>query len=924
MSKAKILLVAAFVFLLASGTLRSQSCVAILLNEYSATNVTGPTDYFGLHSDWLEMLNVHTSSVSLQGYWLSNDRFNLKKWKFPTTFKLNPGEYRTVWLSGKNITIGGEYHTNFTLDQCKSQWLILSTDQGVVRDSVFVQKTKTDHTRGRIDCSGMGITAWRLYTAHSKDQQNPTINNYIDYAPTPKFQLTAQPFDPKESPQKGGWYEGAQLGKFVLEGGNYDTTLSCYDIFYTVNGDYPRPFYPGQNSGNYYRYFDTITPLPLDKTTILRFIAVPKPNSNLCPSGYLPSFCETNTYFLDPEHATFRNDFGIISIAMDTPDTGWFTAQGTTPVTLHVEYFDKNKQVSEGYGTGIRPVNEEWRTKQKGFHINIDDRNGFGCNFEGNIFNVDSLGSSPRTVFPTLHLKAGDIESYSKMEFIAATDPESTGIRDVFIQSLAAKYKLNVNPLHVKPVVAFLNGVYWGVYDLREVYDKYYEGFYNGQSRDSVDLRYFHLQDGHVKYPDGSQSKTSANFRADVYDYIINNPMNIETRYNTAMSRLDKASFMDYMILNSYFMNSDLWNYNVAYAKGPLANKPGFKWHYYLWNMPSTLTFTSIVNNYPYISDANTSPCYIHTRYANVSLLGGNGHGNMLALLMGTYPGKQTWGNKNFQLEYKNRYMDLLNSALKCENIVNHYNYVKRLYSTEMYCQEDGCPKKESPFKTTKDVWDTNTVRLQRTLSYRCYAVQEFFKTSGCYGMQGPFEVSVDVQPPGAGFVKLNSLVLESYVWKGYYYQTTLSFKAIPSSTNYAFHHWEFKTHTPTRPASMDSTAVAIAGREEVVAVFTDKSKGIIAEGEGMNIPTGFTPNGDNLNEYFRPLGAAKFVTSYEMTIWNRWGEEVYRSTDPNDVGWDGNFKGEKAVTGVYAFLITYKNIYGENKIEKGNVTLTR
>ena len=69
---------------------------------------------------------------------------------------------------------------------------------------------------------------------------------------------------------------------------------------------------------------------------------------------------------------------------------------------------------------------------------------------------------------------------------------DGTGIRDVFYQSLAIKYKLNVNPLHVKPVITFVNGKYWGVYDLREVYDKHYEAYYNGQSKDSLDMNFYH------------------------------------------------------------------------------------------------------------------------------------------------------------------------------------------------------------------------------------------------------------------------------------------------------------------------------------------------------------------------------------------------------------------------------------------------
>ena len=60
------------------------------------------------------------------------------------------------------------------------------------------------------------------------------------------------------------------------------------------------------------------------------------------------------------------------------------------------------------------------------------------------------------------------------------------------------------------------------------------------------------------------------------------------------------------------------------------------------------------------------------------------------------------------------------------------------------------------------------------------------------------------------------------------------------------------------------------------------------------------------------------------MTIWNRWGQEVYRSTDPNSQGWDGKFNGTDAAVGVYAYIISYRDVNGGDQLLKGNVTLTR
>lgn len=249
-----------FVLNFANNLNAQQSNVAIILNEYSASNISTPVDNYGVQSDWVEIYNAHTNSVSLAGYYLSNDRFNLLKWKFPASCVIGSGQYAAVWLSGKNISVGTNYHANFTLSQCKNQWLILSTSQGVVRDSIFIQKTMAGHSRGRIDISQKGVAAWKLYTNHSFLQANPIVNNYIDYAPTPK--MVSDPIStPVSSPtiNSGGFYPSStSIIYFKLKGFTYDTAFGqCFDIFYTTDGSFPIPNYPA--TGTTFRYTDSIS-----------------------------------------------------------------------------------------------------------------------------------------------------------------------------------------------------------------------------------------------------------------------------------------------------------------------------------------------------------------------------------------------------------------------------------------------------------------------------------------------------------------------------------------------------------------------------------------------------------------------------------------------------------------------------------------
>jgi gliding motility-associated-like protein len=911
------------------GLQAQDNCIAIAINEYCPANIpnNGLTDYYGEFSDWVELKCQFSSSVSLQNYYLSNDRTNLFKWAFPKNFVMAPGQLKLVWLSGRNTTVntagGTEYHANFTLEQCKNQWLIISNSAGVVRDSVFVRNTMGGHSWGRINCFEMGAGAFKLFQdgAKTPGAQNGTIH-YDGYSPMPKL-LTGKESNLSPKINKGGFYTEPQIVYFKLEDQTFDTLTSCYDIFYTEDGSFPIPAYPPVTPTQ--MYTDSLVPITISKTEVVRFIAVPNPTGN-CQfvSRMLPSFCESNTYFIDPSHQLFSQDFGVMSVSMDN---NWFASGGTSASSVHVEYYDNKKQISEGYAQIDRPINEAWITQQKGFKLSIDDRFGFGCNFEGPVFNVEGLGVSSRTIFPTLHLKGGDFESHSAPLSLGTSTSYGTAIRDVFIQSLAAKYDLKVNPLHVKPVIGFINGEYSGVYDLREVYDKYYENYYNGQTMDSLDLNIMHGQESNVRYWDNSVSTTPTNnWKTEVYDVVINNPMNgvNNTKYKAVMEKLDQASFIDYMILNSFSQNQDLFKFNVAFGRGHDKTKPGSKWHYYLWNMPSTFNFTAFTNpGVTSMPNPTVSPCYIHQNTYNASPKAYDGHGNMLTMLMGRWPSRATWGNDQFKLAYMNRYQDLINGPLSCDVFMKHYDYVVGLYTKEMKCQEDPACEPTGDFQTQTDLFDTNTTVLKRMLTARCFAIANQFSKGNCYGLQGPFDIAVDVRPTGAGNVKVNSILLDSYIWKARYYQTTMSFKAIPTNTNYAFHHWEILGPNSKDPVSMDSIGVNWNISGEIVAVFTDKQNDISSSGENANVPTGFTPNGDGINDLFRPLGSAEYVTEFQMTVWNRWGQEVFRSTDPLD-GWDGNYKGTQALTGVYAYWISYKNVFGENKIVKGNVTLTR
>ena len=90
-------------------------------------------------------------------------------------------------------------------------------------------------------------------------------------------------------------------------------------------------------------------------------------------------------------------------------------------------------------------------------------------------------------------------------------------------------------------------------------------------------------------------------------------------------------------------------------------------------------------------------------------------------------------------------------------------------------------------------------------------------------------------------------------------------------------------------------------------------------------VPNAFTPDGDEFNNTFQPVFAQGFdAFEYELLIFDRWGEIIFESHDPN-IGWDGTYHGKICQDGVYVWKIGIKLANVDDRIEKvGHVTLIK
>jgi gliding motility-associated-like protein len=148
----------------------------------------------------------------------------------------------------------------------------------------------------------------------------------------------------------------------------------------------------------------------------------------------------------------------------------------------------------------------------------------------------------------------------------------------------------------------------------------------------------------------------------------------------------------------------------------------------------------------------------------------------------------------------------------------------------------------------------------------------------------------------------------------------------IPACEDCTF-YWEFTdglTSTDSIPTHTFNTTdeygatLTVSSPEGCIAQFTEFVYSPI-----IYIPNSFTPNNDGLNDVFKV--SVRGISEFSIQIFNRWGDLVHESTDPNEIWQGGDANGEYFIpNGVYSYVVKYKSLDTQAKIENGTITVFR
>ncbi len=119
-----------------------------------------------------------------------------------------------------------------------------------------------------------------------------------------------------------------------------------------------------------------------------------------------------------------------------------------------------------------------------------------------------------------------------------------------------------------------------------------------------------------------------------------------------------------------------------------------------------------------------------------------------------------------------------------------------------------------------------------------------------------------------------------------------------------------------------ETTTYVVYGKDINGCIASDSVLISIDYSGSVTVPTAFSPNGDGRNDLFRVsnMGTRKLL---EFRVFNRWGQEVFSTTDANK-GWDGQWNGEDQEVGTYQYIIRIGYPDKTTGLFRGDVTLVR
>ena len=492
----------------------------ILISEVMASNGFYES---GEAYDWVELANTGDETVNLSGWHFSDSKKNPRKWAFPEGTRLKPGAFLTVFCTGEDGVAPGKgdtFYAPFAISS-SGETLLLSDAEGEE-----LQRLKLPAQYG---CVSYGLPSdggdYGFFENATRNKKNDK-EAFPERVQAPAIQTA------------GGFYESSVT---VFAEAPQGATLR-----YTTDGETPTEkskTFPAEG-------------LTLKKTTPLRVKAFQE--------GLVSSETVSSTFFVDDPPLT-----PIVSLITDdrylfNKKTGILTkGTGSIPnyskgweYPIHIEYFT---------GEGERQISQTGTFTCSGHSARVNAQKSIAL-YARKSWGAEEFAFNP---FPTR-----DYTSYKSLLLRSTnSDVTATRLRDVVASSLAEGQDILYQDHQV--IQVYINGEYYGHYNLREKINKYfiaqYEGVTDPDQIDQIDILARTGADQFLQNGDNTDWLA-------LCDFCKKQDLTVPENLQYVTDRLDVDSLFTHAAFEIILGNVDFTNVRVYRV-------PGGKWRMLLFDV---------------------------------------------------------------------------------------------------------------------------------------------------------------------------------------------------------------------------------------------------------------------------------------------------------------------------------------------------
>ncbi len=477
-------------------------------------------------------------------------------------------------------------------------------------------------------------------------------------------------------------------------------------------------------------------------------------------AGYLPSEITTHSYLIDVDH-----DLPILSIAFNRPD---FFSETTGMYSFGNDYTDELPFFGANF----------WKDLEKPIHLTFFEKGeiGFSTGAGAKIFGGWSRANPQRSLSIFFRNEYGDKRlkyplfaqrDYDEYEaFIlrnAGNDWQRTMLRDLTLTGLMEDSNLDIQA--GRPVVTYLNGEYWGIYNAREKINEHYlAALHKVPAKDITLLE----RNAEVIFGDNKEYLELINFISE--ESMANN-----SNYENAAAEIDLANYIQYQVAQIYFDNTDWPGNNIKFWK----HKNG-KWRWILFDTDfgfGIWNAQQYTNNTLAFALEPSGPGWPNPSWSTLLF-------------------RNLMENDAFEKRFINTFADELNTRFLATNVKAKIETNETIVSNEM-------PAHIAKWgETSITAWRSKVNDMKNFANQRIPFVRSFIRNE--FGLSFQKRVDLAIVSPNAGSIQLNTIRITDNEWSGFYFPSVPITLTAIAQPGYTFSHWSGASTSTAKTITID------------------------------------------------------------------------------------------------------------------------